>query len=290
MIAAEVAYSPVEHLARSIWLNRWREGLFGMFTGYYDASGGADTGVMAVAGFVADVRKWQEFEFSWRLVLAKHSVPYFHMKEFAHSQGVFRPWKGDETRRANFLRDLVQVVHETADYWISCSMRTAVLDAVTRRYGAVFDGGAYPLVARLCIARSHDMMRSRHGKVDLQHVFESGDEGKGKLVGMIERLNAHAESAHALGVHDASMDPYPIPMPIFKPSRDTETEKGVLPLQAADLVAWEFHKMHHDARLNSLQVRRPLEELRKRIVGEYKILHLAGVMKLCEAMGMKPRS
>lgn len=276
-------YSPVEHLARSIWLKGWREGLLGMFTGYYDASGGRDTGFMAVAGFVADVRKWEVFEGSWRLVLAKFDLPYFHMKEFAPSRGPFESWKGQETKRANLLRDLIQVVHETADFWISCSMRNEILDVATKRYGVRFDGGAYPLVARFCIARAHEFMRKRHGKAEIQHVFESGDQGKGKLVGMIERLNNHAKLLRVQGKRDPKMDPYPIPLPIFKPSRDTATEKGLLPLQAADLVAWEFHKMHREARLDSIQLRRPLQELRKRLPGEYTVMRQPGVMRLIES-------
>lgn len=260
-----------------------------MFTGYFDASGGTDTGVMAVAGFVADSRKWQEFEPSWRLVLAKYHLPYFHMNEFAPSQGIFSSWRGDETRRASLLRDLIQVVGETAEFWVCCSVRTVIFDEVKERYPVIFEGGAYPLVARISIALSHNIMRARHGVADIQHVFESGDQGKGQLVGMIERLNAHTAAARARGIYDPRADPYPIPIPIFKPSRDTATEKGLLPLQAADLAAWEFHKLHREAALNSRRVRRSIRELSRRIPGDHKVLNVSGLMEICELTGIRPK-
>ena len=32
-------YSLVEHIAKAIWISRWREGWFGVFTAYFDGSG-----------------------------------------------------------------------------------------------------------------------------------------------------------------------------------------------------------------------------------------------------------
>jgi hypothetical protein len=289
-------YSPVEHLARSIWPTSWQDGFLGMFTGYYDASGGDDTGIMAVAGFVADVRKWQEFEPSWRLVLATNHLPYFHMKEFTHSTGeVFSSWKGKETKRENLLRDLIQVVAETADFWVCCSIRTAILDWATKRYGVTFDGRGYPLVARMLIGLAHNTSRARHGVAEITHVFERGDEGKGQLVEMIERLNRLAEVSRAKGAYYpkldpyARLDPYPIPIPIFKPSRDTPTERGLVPLQAGDFVAWEFHKLHHDVVRRSTRLRKSLREIRKRIPGEHKVMNESGLMGLIESMGISPK-
>ena len=75
------------------------------FASYYDASGSESDaqGAIMVIGLVASEAKWRKFANSWRRVLGskRFDVPYFHMKEFAHSKGPFEKWRGDdETRKA----------------------------------------------------------------------------------------------------------------------------------------------------------------------------------------------
>ena len=79
-----------------------------IFTVYCDASGHPDgTKVLAVAGFVAAVDQWLEFERNWKETLSKFGVSSLHMKNFAHSSGEFSEWKGNEAKRRDFLRQLI---------------------------------------------------------------------------------------------------------------------------------------------------------------------------------------
>ena len=70
-------------------------------TSYFDASSGQEHPAVIVAGYISTVAQWKKFDKEWRKVLARREfdVPYFHMKEFAHSAEVFKSWKGDEHRR-----------------------------------------------------------------------------------------------------------------------------------------------------------------------------------------------
>src|SRR5438552_7774144 len=82
-----------------------------MYTAYFDASGKDDQAVMTVAGYIAMPAQWERFSFDWRLVLAKYSVPYFHMRQFACSapKSPFAEWKDKPGTRNAFIRELVDV-------------------------------------------------------------------------------------------------------------------------------------------------------------------------------------
>jgi len=63
-------------------------------TAYFDASGTEHSGTeLVVSGFVSTVKKWKGFEREWRALLDDAGIPYFHMKEFAPSTGIFASWK-----------------------------------------------------------------------------------------------------------------------------------------------------------------------------------------------------
>jgi predicted RNA-binding protein with PUA domain len=76
-------------------------------TAYFDASGKPDAGYeLVVSGFISTAKKWRRFEEKWQRLLDKEGLPYFHMKEFAPSTGIFKHWKNDEQRRRRFLAEL----------------------------------------------------------------------------------------------------------------------------------------------------------------------------------------
>src|SRR5215831_17772262 len=81
------------------------------YTAYFDGSGSpADTAAVVVAGFVAPVDQWVDFERNWNECLKHFGVSALHMREFAHSRGEFSSWKGNETKRRHFLGRLITII------------------------------------------------------------------------------------------------------------------------------------------------------------------------------------
>jgi hypothetical protein len=74
---------------------------------YADGSGGVDIGASIVSGWLSEVYQWELFDYDWRILLAQYDLPYFHMKEFAHSKGPFTNWKDEPNKRENFLRKAI---------------------------------------------------------------------------------------------------------------------------------------------------------------------------------------
>jgi hypothetical protein len=107
----------VMHLARAIHLpGSEKRFLFMVYdlTSYMDETGHSDDPhfhFAGMAGFVAPAETWQKFGNAWQEVLDIFNLKEpFHMKDFAHSQGQFREWKGKETKRRLLFSTLVTLL------------------------------------------------------------------------------------------------------------------------------------------------------------------------------------
>lgn len=271
----------LEHLARSIGAY-FRENLFGMFafTGYFDASGGKDAEITSVAGWMATIGEWEHFETDWRILLAKYDLPYFHMKEFAHSTGPFKDWKGEDNKRQNFMRLAVDVIRSRVHWGVACGVEHDVFKKVNAEYRlAEAVGNEYSFAARDCMAQANKWVRKVQTGIQVNYVFDEGDRGAGRLVDIVQR--------HNLAIPND--DRRQLSIPIFKPSRDKGERKGLVPLQAADFAAYEYLKAY---RIGEFA---PLYRHRKSMLALAKIPSWSGIytrddlVKLCRRSGISKR-
>lgn len=81
------------------------------YISYFDETGHSAEGeFVGIAGFVGSRDGWQAFRSRWAYVLGQEAVTYFHAREFSHSVGSFKTWKGDEPRRRRFLAGLIEAI------------------------------------------------------------------------------------------------------------------------------------------------------------------------------------
>ena len=219
-MACDNQSSSVAHIVHSLLLNRFdQETLVGMMSAYCDASGTEDQPVVAVAGWIGPVARWDTFEVDWKIALARFDVPYLHMKEFAHFKGPFETWKGDEPKRRAFLATLTHVIHSSATMIIGTLVPTDVVREVDREFCVTEHlGNAFTVAALVTILNGQRVF----GVDQVEWFFEAGDRGRGPLEDMLER--------------------YKHPLPTFRPSRDQKGIRGVVPLQAADFAAYELFR------------------------------------------------
>ena len=94
-----------------------------MLRGYMDESGGRDTDIIVLAGYIAEVRTWTRFERDWKKVLLEFRVPHFHMKELEHGKGAFKGW--GRTKRKDFQNRLLFIIQTIGVIPVSCSVDVA---------------------------------------------------------------------------------------------------------------------------------------------------------------------
>ena len=192
-----------------------------MFTAYFDDSGSPDSGTsLGVAGFVSTVEKWVEFEEAWHSILAEYKIDYFHMRQYAHSVGQFKEWKGKEGKRRTFLKRLISCLNGRVNKSFSSAVVLKEYNEVDSLY-PLHEAMGYPfaLCGRTCSAKINSWRERRKIMEQVKIVIEAGSK--------------HAEDLARVLRRDGQ------PEPIF------QGKKLLGALQAADLIAWEHTKAHH---------------------------------------------
>jgi hypothetical protein len=248
-------------------------------TAYFDASGGVEHPVVIVAGYVSTVGKWEHFDYEWRKILGRRefNVPYFHMKEFAHSVGPFADWKGNEPRRRRFINALVGVIAKYAKAGFACMIKDSIWNSVNQSYPLEeLYGCAFALAGRDCVNKTHHWGEELHNykRNEIKCVFEAGDKGKGHLMRVVEEAQK--------------------PIPLFEYGRPKPqlAHPGTSPLQAADFAAWELLKIVAEGKegVPFLEHRVTLQKLSKAVPVSWTQYKAADFMALLSLGNIKPRS
>jgi hypothetical protein len=200
-----------------------------MLVAYADASGHpASTPIVSVAALLASRRQWERFESGWRDVLADYGLKEFHMSEYESRRGPYR--KLTVTQRVELIQRLIGVMALRIETWAFTSVKVA-------DYTQWATNQENPLTPYLwgvtATATAVLQWADERGKCPLPFVFASGDQGWGE----VQKVFRHLESG---GLVDSA---------IF-------SRKGVAPLEAADLCAYEAYK-HGLSAIVGGQYRRP---------------------------------
>jgi hypothetical protein len=250
-----------------------------MFIVYSDASGGRSLGVTIVSGWISEKVQWGLFDIDWRLLLAKYDVPYFHMREFAHSVGPFATWKGQEGQRANFLRLAVETIANRVHQGFACVVDHAIYEEIDAQYElSEAVGNPYAHAARDIMAHANRWLRKSQRGIPVEYVFEDGDEGKGLLLDAVTRYNKIVDGNDVLSV------------PTFGVPHDRGTTRGLTPLQAADFAAYELMKAYRMGEDEPLWKYRKSIQALSRIPAWWGQYTKKDFIQLCQAAGIAKRN
>jgi len=164
-----------------------------LFTCYFDESGAPeDSAFVVVSGYLSSVLEWEQFNRRWRDVLAKYDVPFFHLKDFAHSRGAFADWKGNEAKRKRFSRELTNQIRRYARHGFTAIVDVRDWRRANQKYlldAPEIDGGlaCYPLCGKLCVELVKRWCEGRKVPFnEVTFVFHNGAKDKGKLTRRLE--------------------------------------------------------------------------------------------------------
>jgi hypothetical protein len=198
-----------------------------MFKAYFDDSyGDEESKTLLLAGCVQKYSAWANFSLGWEAGLAAcPSIRYFHMREARKLEGEFAGWKA--TDRDEKIRRLAEIAASykpwTIIAWISRAQHAAILKPISpfmlrQPYLALF----YTVILKLAEWHHEDGVT-----LPVDYVFdEQGVIGVEAAI-WYEHIKAwqKPEIAELMGS-----------TPKF------ENDKLVLPLQAADMLAWHLRR------------------------------------------------
>lgn len=229
------------------------------FTANFDESGShTDSPIFVIAGWVASDEQWGLLSDEWRQVLDNHGVTVFHMKDFAHRKGEYRGLSEDSRRDllsslVNSLLGRVAVgvfgaIHLPSYYEI-------INENPNRR--KVF-GNPFTLVSLFSLDAFRRWADENNFHEPTAYVYEAGADHAGEIEDAYNRAvqdkefaNRHRHKSFRFG------------------------EKREIPLQAADLLAYELHKGLRNIEIEGMDrdMRWPLQQFVTREFAPYGVYY-----------------
>jgi hypothetical protein len=257
-----------------------RHGSLAMLTAYFDDTGThATSKVVAVAGIHGTEGELRGLESEWRKHLArplcgrKPPLSRFHMYDCQNSVGEFRGWNRTETDY--FCHQLATAIMESgvSGCGMACS-RKDWDDLVTGDTRAVL-GDPEGICIRNCFTVACQWAQQITFDPEITFVFDN-------------RPHRQRENKVVFDVFQRGLKPPPTLMGV-----SFLTSHKVLPLQAADLVAWEFYQ-HVNEALEAGELRPPSRSQYQRLGTAMKfhgqIARRETIQKVVELASAHPRA
>jgi hypothetical protein len=154
-----------------------------MYTAYFDESGThGSSEALIVAGYIASVEQWIQFEADWKQLLLDVGVDALHMRDFNPSLRHFAPWKDEWERREIFRKRVVKVIrtHVRRGFAGAVILRDYAKVNITYH---LEDRSLkpYPLAALNCINKGETWRKEHTYLEPIRYVFEDGMKGKNQI-------------------------------------------------------------------------------------------------------------
>ena len=200
-----------------------------MLQAYVDDSA-CDTGDrrLFLAGYVSTAKNWAQFSDLWAAALAAApSISYLKMSEANALQGEFRGWSGEERDRK--VRRLANIIRQLRPLSIHASISRVRVDdllkpvmpyVLSSPYALCFSAIMMPIAAEQARLKTN---------VPIDFIFDD-QEGLGEEARTVYRL-----------MREAQPEPIKTALSIDPLFRD---DKFVMPLQAADMLAWHVRRRY----------------------------------------------
>jgi hypothetical protein len=194
-----------------------------IYTVYLDESGthqGAKS--LIVAGYLALEEEWTAFELEWRAALSDYQVAAFHATDFANQVAPFDGWSSK--KRLEFFESLTSIIarHAWAGYAVFIPI-DRYTKAVSERAAKML-GGPYGLAALRLFFDVADTLRAVDPMAEIAYVLEDGARGKGQILKVYE-LKQQYDNLRIRSLRFGTKDHF-------------------VPLQAADVLAYELYREH----------------------------------------------
>ncbi len=220
----DVAYSSeVERLSRIAFPSAATERNMAYYSAYFDESTSADSPVLVVAGFLSTDAQWMLFEREWKEVLAAFEITAFHAQHFSKHKEEFLGW--EEPKRKALLRKLLSIINERAAFGFASTVHVKEFDAVFTGNDRRDIGSPYNLCCTACYLQIGHWAQRNYQVEPLALIFDAGHKNAGDVT---NTFNAEIKKSENIAYRLGSLT--------------FSDDKVMVPLQAADLAAYELWK------------------------------------------------
>jgi hypothetical protein len=194
-----------------------------MMEAYFDESGThTQSPVVCVAGYLFTTEQAWHLDREWTSTLSKFGVSHFHATECGNGYGEFSQLTAEQ--RTEFTRQIIGIIKRRMTVGIAVSVSD-------NDFGQVHSpqwlkGGPYVLCAAVALLGVTAWADRRSYSGEISYHFEAGDKFQSTVNQVITEMSSSAVGRSGLRYHSHT----------FSGKRDRQ------PLQAADLIAYEWHR------------------------------------------------
>jgi hypothetical protein len=206
-------------------------------TVHYDDSGTDPNQKIAIAAcYLATPEQWTEFSRNWQEVDQQEHFGVFHMAEFAANQkdSPFESW--DEEKKKRVLGKLCNVITTRAEVGFATAVSKQDYDEVIvdsfRQYCGEFH---YTFALRQCASRAGLWRKKHHANSSLRYIFDWMAKGDAK-----KEISSVMDAA----LRKAEWESKETGIPSLI-GYSFEKKSVIVPLQAADILAWTIYQQMH---------------------------------------------
>lgn len=158
-----------------------------VFVCYLDDSG-KDQRVVTLAGYVAHIDAWREFEIASEELLARHEVPIFHGKDFHNTKGAFAGWS--RIKKRSFTQEWYDIAKPKVDMGISISMRQQKYRSRQKELGLNQSMSAYGCCfSAIVITLTRNSRTAPHiEREGISFLVESGNSNNSEIEGWFHKV------------------------------------------------------------------------------------------------------
>jgi hypothetical protein len=219
-----------------------------MFTVYCDDSGtDKKNRVATVAGYIGKVGRWEDFNKEWQKALNDFHVYQMHRSDLENFGGKFKAW--NPTRRTKFLQRVQPIIRDHITFPIGCAVIKEDYERIIPPDVKKQFSGVYGWCARDCLAAMTNWYQRKGYRNAVRWVFEAGTTGHGQVDAMFDELYRNPITRQKYFIKGWSFE-----------------DKSTLPLQSADVLAYEVFKQVENQILD--RGKRPVRLSLKHLVHE----------------------
>jgi len=187
---------------------------------FFDESGhSASSSFVCMGGCIASLEAWSAFEKEWEQKLNEYGITCFHMTDFESNWGEFKGWENEPAKHKACLADLVNIMNDHIDLYIGTSENVE-----DHKLSPPPKVDPYFNCLMTCIDHIASYVSDLPGDQRLETVFADHPEFGRRVRQLYPEVRAVSGMYGKLAT-----DTYGFP-------------RDILPLQAADIVAYEINK------------------------------------------------
>jgi hypothetical protein len=233
----------LKHLSSMLFSRKASKRVMVYFSAYFDESYRDDSPILAVSGYLAADDAWQEFAERWSDVVEREGVPAFHWSDLETFNDDFTRDKGwEEARRLRVQKELIPIIKETVSCGICIGVNIPDYHSYLEEVNSVDYETAYTYAVRMAVALTRMESRRNNWHEPIAYLIErSIKKHKSELKRAFNEVFDDAEWAEKQQIASLTTDANRI---------------DNVPLQAADVVAYETWKDTHNQLIENRKRRR----------------------------------